>query len=86
MNHHWSIKENSLIHTGLDFVAFVEPTDKPEAAKYKVRITKGDGSEDKSEITNFYYTLQSAVQYVERFFEMPISDQREQFAMESRVS
>lgn len=86
MNDHWCIKENCLIYTGLDFVAFVEPTNKPELVRWQVKITKGDGSEDKSEIKNYYYTLQSAVQYVERFFEMPIFKQREQFEIESRVS
>lgn len=86
MKDHWYVDENRLVYTGLDFVAFVEPTNKPELVKYQVRITKGDGSEDKSEIINYYHTLQSAVQYVERFFDMPIYDQREQFEMESRVS
>lgn len=86
MKDNWTAEENCLIYTGLDFVAFVEPTNKPELVKYQVRITKGDGSEDKSEIINYYYSLQSAIQYVERFFDMPIFDQREQFTMESRVS
>lgn len=86
MKDNWCVHENCLIYTGLDFVAFVEPTNKPELVKYQVRITKGDGSEDKSEIKNYYYSLQSAVQYVEQFFDMPIFDQREQFEMESRVS
>ena len=86
MKDNWTVEENCLIYTGLDFIAFVEPTNKPELVKYQVRITKGDGSEDKSEITNYYYSLQSAIQYVERFFDMPIFDQREQFVMESKVS
>ncbi len=86
MKDNWFVKENCLIYTGLDFVAFVEPTDKPELVKYQVKITKGDGSEDKSEITSSYCSLQSAVQYVERFFDMPIFDQREQFELCSRVS
>lgn len=86
MKDNWYVEENRLVYVGLDFVAFVEQTNKPELVKYQVRITKGDGSEDKKEITNYYYSLQSAVQYVERFFDMPIFDQREQFEMESRVS
>ena len=86
MKDNWYVEENHLVYVGLDFVAFVEQTNKPELVKYQVRITKGDGSEDKKEITNYYYSLQSAVQYVERFFDMPIFDQREQFEMESRVS
>ncbi len=86
MKDSWYVEENRLVYVGLDFVAFVEQTNKPELVKYQVRITKGDGSEDKKEITNYYYSLQSAVQYVERFFDMPIFDQREQFEMESRVS
>lgn len=86
MKDNWYVDENRLVYAGADFVAFVEQTNKPELVKYQVRITKGDGSEDKKEITNYYYSLQSAVQYVERFFDMPIFDQREQFEMESRVS
>ena len=83
MTENWRIIDNCLIYTGLDFVAFVEQTSKPE--EWQVRITKGDGSEDKSVIIN-YYTLGSAVQDVERFFDLSISEQREQFEMSSRVS
>ena len=83
MKENWRIIDNCLIYTGLDFVAFVEQTSKPE--EWQVRITKGDGSEDKSVIIN-YYTLGSAVQDVERFFDLSISEQREQFEMSSRVS
>lgn len=83
---HWSVIDNYLIYTGLDFVAFVEPTNKPELVKWQVRITKGDGSEDKSVIINYYYTLSLAVQDVERFFDLSIPEQREQFEMSSRVS
>lgn len=85
-NIHWSVIDNYLIYTGLDFVAFVEPTNKPELVKWQVRITKGDGSEDKSVIINYYYTLSLAVQDVERFFDLSIPEQREQFEMSSRVS
>ena len=63
-----------------------EQTNKPELVKWQVRITKGDGSEDKSVIINYYYTLSLAVQDVERFFDLSISEQREQFEMSSRVS
>lgn len=86
MNEHWRIIDNCLIYTGIDFVAFVEPTNKPELVKWQVRITKGDGSEDKSVIINYYYTLSLAVQGVERFFDLSIPEQREQFEMSSRVS
>lgn len=86
MNDHWRVIDNRLIYTGLDFVAFVEPTNKPELVMWQVRITKGDGSEDKSEIINYYYILGSAVQDVERFFNLSIPEQREQFEMSSRVS
>ena len=84
MNDHWRIIDNCLIYTGLDFVAFVEQTSKPK--EWRVRITKGDGSEDKSVIINYYYTLSLAVQDVERFFDLSIPEQREQFEMSSRVS
>lgn len=80
----WRIIDNCLIYTGLDFVAFVEQTSKLE--EWQVRITKGDGSEDKSVIINYYYTLSLAVQDVERFFDLSIPEQREQFEMSSRVS
>ena len=81
----WRIIDNCLIYTGIDFVAFVELTNKPELVKWQVRITKGDGSEDKSVIINYYYTLSLAVQDVERFFDLSIPEQREQFEMSSRV-
>ena len=84
MNDHQRVIDNCLIYIGLDFVAFVEQTSKPE--EWQVRITKGDGSEDKSVIINYYYTLGSAVQDVERFFNLSIPEQREQFEMSSRVS
>ena len=86
MKENWRIIDNCLIYTGLDFVAFVEQTSKPELVKWQVRITKGDGSEDKSVIINYYYTLSLAVQDVERFFDLSIPEQREQFEMSSRVS
>ena len=86
MKENWRIIDNCLIYTGLDFVAFVEQTNKPELVKWQVRITKGDGSEDKSVIINYYYTLSLAVQDVERFFNLSIPEQREQFEMSSRVS
>ena len=86
MKENWRIIDNCLIYTGIDFVAFVEPTNKPEFVKWQVRITKGDGSEDKSVIINYYYTLSLAVQDVERFFDLSVSEQREQFEMSSRVS
>ena len=82
----WRIIDNCLIYTGIDFVAFVELTNKPELVKWQVRITKGDGSEDKSVIINYYYTLSLAVQDVERFFDLSIPEQREQFEMSSIVS
>lgn len=84
MKENWRIIDNCLIYTGLDFVAFVEQTSKPE--EWQVRITKGYGSEDKSVIINYYYTLSLAVQDVERFFDLSIPEQREQFEMSSRVS
>lgn len=84
MNDHWRVIDNCLIYTGLDFVAFVEQTSKPE--EWQVRITKGDGSEDKSVTINYYYTLSLAKQDVERFFDLSIPEQREQFEMSSRVS
>ena len=84
MKENWRIIDNCLIYTGLDFVAFVEQTSKPE--EWQVRITKGYGSEDKSVIINYYYTLSLAVQDVERFFDLSILEQREQFEMSSRVS
>lgn len=83
---HWSVIDNCLIYTGLDFVAFVEPSNKTDLVRWQVRITKGDGSEDKSVIINYYYTLGSAVEYVERFFDLSIPEQREQFGMESKLS
>lgn len=83
---HWSVVDNCLIYTGLDFVAFVEPSNKTDLVRWQVRITKGDGSEDKSVIINYYYTLGSAVEYVERFFDLSIPEQREQFGMESKLS
>ena len=86
MKENWRIIDNCLIYTGLDFVAFVEQTNKPELVKWQVRITKGDGSEDKSVIINYYYTLCSAVQDVERFFDLSIPEQREQFEMSIKVS
>ena len=86
MKENWRIIDNCLIYTGFDFVAFVEQTNKPELVKWQVRITKGDGSEDKSVIINYYYTLGSAVQDVERFFDLSIPEQREQFEMSSKVS
>ena len=86
MKENWRIIDNCLIYTGLDFVAFVEQTNKPELVKWQVRITKGDGSEDKSVIINYYYTLSLAVQDVERFFDLSIPEQREQFEMSSKVS
>lgn len=86
MKENWRIIDNCLIYTGLDFVAFVELTNKPELVKWQVRITKGDGSEDKSVIINYYYTLSLAVQDVERFFDLSIPEQREQFEMSSKVS
>ena len=86
MKENWRTIDNCLIYTGLDFVAFVEQTNKPELVKWQVRITKGDGSEDKSVIINYYYTLSLAVQDVERFFDLSIPEQREQFEMSSRVS
>ena len=86
MKENWRIIDNCLIYTGLDFVAFVEQTNKPELVKWQVRITKGDGSEDKSVIINYYYALGSAVQDVERFFDLSIPEQREQFEMSSKVS
>ena len=86
MKENWRIIDNCLIYTGFDFVAFVEQINKPELVKWQVRITKGDGSEDKSVIINYYYTLSLAVQDVERFFDLSISEQREQFEMSSKVS
>lgn len=86
MKENWRTIDNCLIYTGLDFVAFVEPTNKPELVKWQVRITKGDGSEDKSVIINYYYTLSLAVQDVERFFDLSIPEQREQFEMRSKSS
>ena len=86
MKENWRIIDNCLIYTGFDFVAFVEQTNKPELVKWQVRIAKGDGSEDKSVIINYYYTLGSAVQDVERFFDLSIPEQREQFEMSSKVS
>ena len=83
---HWSVIDNCLIYTGLDFVAFVEPTEDLKLVSWRTRITKGDGSEDKSVIINYYYTLSLAVQDVERFFDLSIPEQREQFEMSSRVS
>lgn len=83
---HWSVIDNCLIYTGTNFVAFVEPTENLKLVSWQARITKGDGSEDKSVIINYYYTLSLAVQDVERFFNMSILEQREQFEMSSRVS
>ena len=48
---HWSVIDNCLIYTGLNFVAFVEPTENLKLVSWQARITKGDGSEDKSAIT-----------------------------------
>ena len=86
MKSHWSVLDNCLIYTGLDFVAFVEPTEKLKLVSWQARITKGDGSEDKSAIIDHYCTLSSAVQDVERFFNMSILEQREQFKMRSKSS
>lgn len=83
---HWSVIDNCLIYTGIDFVAFVGPTDELKLVSWQARITKGDGSEDKSAITDYYYSLSSAVQDVERFFNMSILEQREQFEMRSKPS
>ena len=86
MKSHWNVLDNCLIYTGLDFVAFVEPTEKLKLVSWQARITKGDGSEDKSAIIDHYCTLSSAVQDVERFFNMSILEQREQFEMRSKSS
>lgn len=83
---HWSVIDNCLIYTGTDFAAFVKPTENLKLVSWQARITKGDGSEDKSAITELYYTLGSAVQDVERFFNMSILEQREQFEMRSKPS
>ena len=83
---HWSVIDNCLIYTGTNFVAFVEPTENLKLVSWQARITKGDGSEDKSVIINYYYTLSLAVQDVERFFNMSILEQREQFEMRSKPS
>lgn len=83
---HWSVIDNCLIYTGLDFVAFVEPTEDLKLVSWRTRITKGDGSEDRSAITELYCTLGSAVQDVERFFNLSVLEQREQFEMRSRPS
>ena len=82
---HWSVIDNCLIYTGLDFVAFVEPTETLKLVSWQTRITKGDGSEDKSAIIDCYCTLGSAVQDVERFFNMSVLEQREQFKMRSKI-
>ena len=84
MKYNWKVIDNCLIYPGLDFVAFVEPK-KLELVSWQVRITKGDGSEDKSAITDLYCTLGSAVQDVERFFNMSVLEQREQFKMRSKL-
>ena len=82
MNDHWRVIDNCLIYTGLDFVVFVEPANKPNIVMWQVRITKGDGSEDKSVIINYC----SAVRDAERFFNLSIPEQRDQFERSSRVS
>ena len=37
MNDHWRVIDNCLIYTGLDFVAFVEPANKPIIVMWQVR-------------------------------------------------
>lgn len=86
MKENWRTIDNCLIYTGLDFVAFVEPTDELKLVSWQARITKGEGSEDKSAIIDYYCSLSSAVQDVERFFNMSILEQREQFEMRSKPS
>ena len=85
MKDHWRVIDNCLIYTGLDFVAFVEPANNPYLVSWQVRITKGDGSEDKSAIIDCYCTLGSAVQDVEHFFNLSVLEQRKQFEKRSKV-
>ena len=85
MKDHWRVIDNCLIYTGLDFVAFVKPVNNPYLVSWQVRITKGDGSEDKSAIIDCYCTLGSAVQDVEHFFNLSVLEQREQFGKRGKL-
>lgn len=90
MRSNWSATTDGLIYSGMDFIAYVTPSIKPQSygcvklnqIMWNVYFNKGMGSEDRRQSKVSQFTnCEHAVDYVEKFFELSISEQREQFNM-----
>lgn len=82
MKSNWSAITDGLIYSGMDFIACVFPSMQHNHIMWNVYFSKGMGSEDRrhSNVSQFA-SCDHAVDYVEKFFELSISEQREQFNM-----
>lgn len=92
MKSNWTALTNKLMYCGMDFLGYVEPFVPTglmcgeeynyNYVKYRVWFYEGDGSETRREtpITDFT-NLEHAIDHVEKFFELDIEKQREQFEM-----
>lgn len=82
MKSNWSVTTDGLIYFGTDFIAYAFPATKYDHILWNVYFSKGMGSEDRRHsIINQFTSCEHAVAYVEKFFELSISEQREQFDM-----
>ena len=83
MKSNWSATTDGLIYSGMDFIAYVTPFYySGNHIMWYVYFSKGMGSEDRRHSkVNQFTSCEHAVDYVEKFFELSISEQREQFDM-----
>ena len=82
MRSNWSTTIAGLMYSGMDFIAYVYPSAKQNHILWNVYFDKGNGSEDRRHSNvNQFASCDRAVDYVEKFFELSISEQREQFDM-----
>ncbi len=82
MKSNWSATTDGLIYSGMDFIAYVTPSIQHSHIMWNVCFSKGMGSEDRRHSkVNQFTSCDHAIDYVEKFFELSISEQREQFDM-----
>lgn len=90
MKSNWSVYNNRLVYSGVDFLGYVEPF-VPKGlmcgeeynynyVKYRTWIYEGDGSETRRDTPiQEFLSLERAIDSIEMFFELSIEEQRSQF-------
>ena len=82
MKANWYTDADGLIYTGMDYLGYVKPTIVNNKILYSTWFYEGDGSENRRKTPVIKYnSLDQAINVTEKFFELNITDQREQFRM-----